>query len=74
MYVCMYVCMYGSVHCNHVGVGRESFLMYVCMYVCMYVIVTPWVVGVYQNKCPSARTFIPIFPVSNHGRTILYPD
>ena len=37
MYVCMYVCMYGSVHCNHVGVGRESFLMDVCMCVCMYV-------------------------------------
>ena len=58
------------------------------------VIVIPWVVGVYQNKCPchegaarvtraqpvsrgrspSAGAFIPIFPVSNHGITILYPD
>ena len=29
----------------------------------VYVIVMPWVVGVYQNKC-----------LSNHGITILYPD
>ena len=45
----------------------------------IFLVVIPWVVGVYQNKgpchggrSPSARAFIPIFPVSNHGITILY--
>ena len=47
----------------------------------IYVIVIPWVVGVYQNKCPchkgAARVPGGLFrysPVSNHGITILYPD
>ena len=61
--VCVFVCVFVCV-CVYI---------YICVCVCMFICK---VVGVYQNKfpCHPITTIMEIYPVSNHGISILYPD